>query len=104
MRLRRLSLVLLLGSCATAVDDNDGLPPAPDARKGVTFPDAGPQADAAPDAAGPAPVDAATPATIDAAGTGGICESNADCTESGECCLVIACTPGTRVGDLCLPD
>jgi hypothetical protein len=106
MSSRRLSLVLLLlASCATAADDNDGQAPAPDARKGVTFPDAGPQADAAPtpDAAPPLPVDAATPA-IDAGGTSGICETNADCTVSGECCFVIACTPGTKLGDACLPD
>ena len=49
------------------------------------------------------PQDAATP--IDSAI---FCSSNSQCTNAGECCLIISqppglCTPGTIIGGVCLP-
>jgi hypothetical protein len=44
-------------------------------------------------------------AAIDAGGGGGgLCNVNSDCPDSTTCCWVIACVPGTRVGNnLCFP-
>ncbi len=68
----------------------DAAPGAPDARP---MPDARPQPDAY------VPPDAYSPP--DAAG-GGVCEANNECIPS-ECCYVLFCVPGDRVGSLCFP-
>lgn len=115
--------LIWLAACASAGDGDDdsiggGGPDAsissPDAPTGG-FPDAptGGFPDAAPlpgtpDAAPlPGTPDAAPlPGTPDAA-PGLFCNSNADCTVAGECCVNLGgpgfCAPGTEIGDLCLP-
>jgi hypothetical protein len=52
-------------------------------------------------------IDAALPP--DAASTDGdLCSANAQCTDSGECCLSIGgigfCSPGILIGSTCLPN
>lgn len=46
--------------------------------------------------------DAAT--TPDAGGSGGFCQVNSDCPDQAQCCYLVACVNGTRVGNnLCFP-
>ena len=99
----RLSLVLLLGSCATADGNGDGgQPPAPDARKNAAFPDAAPLPDSGPLPDAVIQVDAAP----DSPDAGAFCTTNSDCIVPGECCHVLdldlECKPGTVIGGVCV--
>ena len=104
MSLIRLVLPLALCSCATAADGDVRPDANPDARVGVTFPDAGPQVDAGPkpDANQTPTIDATVP-SIDADLSSGLCDDNSECTVNGECCFIF-CVPGTEIGDSCFPD
>ncbi len=52
--------------------------------------------------------DAATASPDAAVGSGGgngFCSVNSDCSDQTTCCWVVACVPGTRVGNnLCFPN
>ena len=48
------------------------------------------------------PIDAPPPPIDAPPQGGGFCQANADCI-AAECCFVVACVPGTRIGSACFP-
>ncbi len=110
----RAILFAALGACASAGDPANHLGPidaAVDSKKPIDAPNGVPiDGPAHHDAAvvHDAPPDAFVMHPPDADTTGAICGSNAACTTTGQCCLIISggvglCTSGTVVGGTCLP-
>jgi len=98
--------VAIAAACATAGNSNN----AGNDASGVRYDAAEKIYDDAPATRTDAsrPIDAAPPidAPPDAPGSGGqICSLNGDCPDSGTCCFVAICVPGTGIGsDLCFPN
>lgn len=103
----------LMCACASAgmpddSDKSDDL--GPDASRSFETPDAAPLG-STPDAASlpPPMIDAAPTSQPDAAlGSGLFCNDNSECTNAGECCVILVqppgiCGPGTEVAGVCLP-
>ena len=104
----RISLLVMLASCATAAGEEQDMVSPPDAREASGFPDARPQSDAAPqpDARLQVTMDASIPVGGDA-GDGVFCEDSSTCS-AGTCCFSLGgpgfCTAGEEQFGVCLPD
>lgn len=108
MKMLRLTLLLLLGSCAFASSESENQDThSPDASiKGFLDARPSPDAQPLPDAQTVSVPDAAPIVTTpDAAGL--FCESSSACTESGTCCFSLGgpgfCVPGVEVLGACIP-
>ena len=105
----RAILLVAVAACATAstptnsqaVDAATDTHPHVDASNGIPIDGPASHHDAF------VPQDAPVVHNADADTSGALCGANAECTTTGECCLIVGglgvCTSGTIIGGTCLP-